>query len=308
MLLLTLITGCSIYPKVNNFIEERPVNIGLQRRVVNVSNGQVAYWEGGNPDGEAILWIHGFGGDSMWAWVRNIPAFTEDYRIIAPDLLWFGDSYGGVNLDSQVDAMLTVLEAEGVERTHVVALSYGGFVGLKMMPSDVVESLVLVGVGGADWGTEEISRLQEQFDVESLSDLFVPKDPEDVRTLVDVCFHLPTVLMPSDFDSHLYGKVFGKHPEKQRELIDDLLLQANDISTWTPTVLPPTLLIVGRQDPIFSIQDVDDLRVTLNAEMKSYGLADHVPQVGYKSKFNRDVKRFLSQYAAAPSLESSEFE
>ena len=76
MLLFTLITGCSLYPKINNFVEERPIEMGLQRRVVNVSNGQVSYWEGGNPNGEPILWIHGFGGDSMWAWVRNIPAFT----------------------------------------------------------------------------------------------------------------------------------------------------------------------------------------------------------------------------------------
>ena len=207
-----------------------------------------------------------------------------------------------------MDAMLTVLQAEGIERTHIVALSYGGFVGLKMMTSGVVESLVLVGVGGADWGPEEINRLKDRYKVDSLSDLFVPESPKDVRTLVDVCFNLPTFLMPSDFDTQLYGNVFGKNPEEQRQLIDDLLLQAQDVSSWAPAVLPPSLLIVGRQDPIFSVQDVDGLRVQLNGQMRSYALADHVPQVGYKTKFNRDVRRFLSQFANAPIIESTEFE
>ena len=93
-----------------------------------------------------------------------------------------------------------------------------------------------MGVGGADWGLEEINKLKDRYKVDSLSDLFVPESPKDVEHF-DACFNLPT---REELDlTPVYGNVFGKHPEKQRQLIDDLLLQAQDVSSWAPTVLPP---------------------------------------------------------------------
>ena len=78
-----------------------------------------------------MLWLHGFGGDALWAWSRNLHDFADTHHIIAPDLLWFGESQGGLTLDAQASAVQKVLEAEGVDTAHVIALSYGGFVALK---------------------------------------------------------------------------------------------------------------------------------------------------------------------------------
>ena len=61
--------------------------------------------------------------------------------------------------------------------------------------------------------------------------LFVPSTVEDIDTLVDVCFHAPTWLMPPSFDEQLYGHVFGKYPTEQRALIGDLQQQSMEMAT-----------------------------------------------------------------------------
>lgn len=310
MLWMLLALGCAIFPRIEKFVAQRPYDIGLERQHLDIPEGQMAYWTGGNPDGEPLIWLHGFGGDAMWAWVRNIPSFTKDYRIIAPDLIGFGDSYGEPSLDAQVEAVINILEREGIEQAHVVALSYGGFVALKMLPTGHVESLVLVGVGGLSWTETEFTALAQRFDVPDLESLFVPSSPEDTRRLVDICFHLPMVLMPKSFDAQLYQNVFGKYPEPQRALLSNLQTEAAQVSIWTNQMPEsiPALLIVGRQDPIFSIQDVQDLSRLLQGSVKTYRFADHVPQVGYRRRFNRDLRLFLSQNATMPLIDSENVE
>jgi pimeloyl-ACP methyl ester carboxylesterase len=307
MFLVLSLIGCALYPKVETFMSKQTDRAGLERRSVLVDGGSMYYWEGGNPNGEPLLWLHGFGGDALWAWARNLDDFSSTHRIIAPDMLWFGDSQGGLTLDAQARAVQHVLEAEGIESAHVIALSYGGFVGLKLVSYGSVESLVLIGVGGIGWDGEEIQALEKRFEVPRLEDLFVPSTVEDVDALVDVCFHAPTWLMPKDFDEHLYGTVFGKYPTEQRALISDLQQQSAEMAEWSDLwqTPPPTLLIVGRQDPIFSVEDVRELSDALNGTVKVISFADHVPQVGHARRFYRSARRFLNQHANPPSIDGN---
>ena len=80
---------------------------------------------------------------------------------------------------------------------------------------------------------------------------------------------------------------------EQRALIHDLQQQSMEMTQWTDDWRdrPPVLLIVGRQDPIFSVEDVQELADTLNGEVTVYGFADHVPQVGYARRFYRSTRR-----------------
>mgnify|MGYP000017617200 CR=1 FL=1 len=307
MLIWLVLLGCALFPKVETFLSTQAERAQLERHSILIEKGMgsVSYWEGGNPNGEPLLWLHGFGGDALWAWARNLDDFADTHHIIAPDLLWFGESQGGLTLDAQARAVQQILETEGVEQAHVIGLSYGGFVGLKLIEYGSVASLVLVGVGGLDWTVEQRQALANRFEVSQLEDLFVPSSVDDVNTLVDVCFYAPTWLMPSDFDEQLYGKVFGKYPEEQRALIGDLQKQSMSMSQWTAVWKqpPPTLLIVGRQDPIFTLQDVRDLSIALEGRLKVYPFAGHVPQVGHANRFRRDVRRFLNEQSLSPNTE-----
>jgi pimeloyl-ACP methyl ester carboxylesterase len=62
-------------------------------RIVSTSKGKINYYEG-NPDGkQTIVFLHGFGGgSSSFEWSKVYPAFSADFRVLAPDLPGWGFS------------------------------------------------------------------------------------------------------------------------------------------------------------------------------------------------------------------------
>ena len=292
----TFLLGCRLYPKIEGYIEHQKEAAALQSQWLVTDTYQMHYWEGGNPNGETLLFLHGFGGDALWAWARNLPAFAQDYHIIAPDLLWFGQSTGGApSLQMQRDAILAVLEQENISKTHVVGLSYGGFVALQLQQQDTVEKMVLVGVGGASFELDDIQNLQNRFAVQKVTDIFVPQQEDDVRLLLDICFHAPTFLVPHNLSADLYQNVFGKYPVEQSQLLEELLQNVDEYAGLfhQTSSHPQSLLVIGRSDPIFSVEQATELQDALKGELLVYSFADHVPNVGFHRRFNKDVRQFL---------------
>jgi pimeloyl-ACP methyl ester carboxylesterase len=108
----------------------------------------------GPEDGPPVLLLHGWP-DTHALWRNQVKALTENgYRTIAPDLRGFGESdkpteieaYGLVH--SVVD-MVAVLDACGVDKTHVVAHDWGAAAGWGMASfvQDRVTSYATLSVG-----------------------------------------------------------------------------------------------------------------------------------------------------------------
>ena len=64
----------------------------FRRRFVNVSGIRTHYLEAG--DGPVLVLLHSgeFGGCAELTWEHNIPALAEQFRVIAPDWLGFGET------------------------------------------------------------------------------------------------------------------------------------------------------------------------------------------------------------------------
>ena len=307
---LQLLIACRIYPKIESYQDQKLEEAAMKSVVLEHESGQLHYWEGGNLDGEPLLFLHGFGGDAAWAWARNFPDFSEEYHIIAPDLLWFGGSEDQKepSLNVQVEAIKLLMEERNIPSSHVIGLSYGGFVGIELSKRYPVDSLILVGVGGWKFSEDDISAIADRFQVDNLEDIFVPKKKEDIRTLLDICFYTPTYLVPKQLSDDLYGTVFGKYPEEQALLLRELLGNHVGYSQKEDTLQASrTLLIIGKTDPLFSVVQATELSAALYGELLIYGKADHVPNVGYRRKFSRDVNDFLKKIeGTAESLEKEE--
>ena len=64
-----------------------PIRTGRMKRPL----GTVTWHEGGNPQGETILLLHGSWHDST-QWLPLMQAMATVYHCLAPDLLGFGES------------------------------------------------------------------------------------------------------------------------------------------------------------------------------------------------------------------------
>ncbi|NPA26422.1 MAG: alpha/beta fold hydrolase [Chloroflexi bacterium] len=96
-----------------------------------------------------VLFLHGLGSAGE-AWAGQAPVLRAlDLQGLAPDLPGFGRSPwpgGPVTLDRFADFAREVLDQHGVERAHVVGISFGGVVAqrLALRAPERVQTLTLV--------------------------------------------------------------------------------------------------------------------------------------------------------------------
>ena len=100
--------------------------LGFERRSVNTSLGRMIYytnvgdfWQDkmtAGKDKETLVFLHGFGGgSSAYEWSKVYPAFAAEYRIVAPDLIGWGESEHP-ECNYQVEDYLTTI-AEFLQQT-----------------------------------------------------------------------------------------------------------------------------------------------------------------------------------------------
>jgi pimeloyl-ACP methyl ester carboxylesterase len=66
---------------------------GFNRLSLSTSSGTINYYEANPTLAETIIFLHGFGGgSSSYEWSKVYPAFSAEYRVLAPDLPGWGFS------------------------------------------------------------------------------------------------------------------------------------------------------------------------------------------------------------------------
>lgn len=107
--------------------------------------------------GEPVLLIHGFGASS-YSWRKVMPGLAENYRVTALDLYGFGwterpDDWNRYTRDGQVELILEVMDALGLDDAHIVGHSYGGSISMALAADHPgrVRSMVLVNSAAVDY-------------------------------------------------------------------------------------------------------------------------------------------------------------
>lgn len=246
--------------------------------------------------GDAVLLIHGGLGDrAMWA--AQVPALAQHFRVISPDLRGFGDSplpTGPVSLHVDLHDLLASL---GVERCHVVSLSFGGRVALDLTLTypEMVRSLVLIGSGLAGQGWSQESRQQMEVAESKLEvgDLTAGIDMEmdfwiagPTRSLTDV--DAAVVAGVREMMMRNYRRTYGRQTdewevigiENQRERLGEIAV--------------PTLVMVGAEDIPEMRQIADTLTASIrNSRRVEIDDAAHHPHMERAEDVNREILNFL---------------
>lgn len=262
--------------------------------------GQVAAWVGGA--GPALLLLGGFGADALWQWHAVAPQLARNHRVIAPDLLWFGESHGGSwapDLDAQVRAMGALLDAfvPAGRRVDVAGLSYGGLVAWAMaaaMPQRV-DRLVLLGTPGDVFGAADLDALCQRFAIRHPAELLLPHEVEGVRRLIAVGFHRPPAV-PGFILRDVLNLHFRDHVAEKRALIDDLLGMLTGPVPAIDTDRHEALLLWGRHDAVFPIEIGHRLHTRLGryARLQVLDDAAHAPPQERPREVAAAIGRFLA--------------
>jgi pimeloyl-ACP methyl ester carboxylesterase len=130
---------------------------------VTIHGHEVSFRRAGPRGGAAILLIHGMAGSSR-TWKGAMPLLTDDFDVIAPDLLGHGESakpLGDYSLGAFASGLRDLLTVLDVGRVTVVGQSLGGGVAMQFAYQypEHVERLVLVGSGGLGREVSPLLRL-----------------------------------------------------------------------------------------------------------------------------------------------------
>lgn len=254
----------------------------------------IHYGEAGDREAPAVVLLHGFTSDNRM-WLPVVDAFSQDYRVIAPDLRGHGQTTAPEDLDTYtMDAyaadLAALLDALEVDICALVGCSFGGMVALQFAANDParVAGLVLSDTSAAyshpDYGEPYRAR---EAGIDARCDLVDRFGPAEVgkRAAREVT------------DPFLAEGLRNRFARLSREGF----LGAAKVRRERPDLLPvlkeritmPVLVCIGDQDPVQSASDVM-VRELPGARYLVFKSTGHGVPVQRPEAYAREVLQFLA--------------
>jgi non-heme chloroperoxidase len=277
-------------------------NVMKSHTVIGGSGLKLNVSETGHPEGQPILFIHGFS-QCRLAWNKQMNSdLTADFRLVAMDIRGHGlsekprDVYGDPKLwADDVDAVITAL---GLQKTVLCGWSYGG-----VILSDYVNYYGEEKIAGTVW-VGAVSRLGDAL----VQPGFIGPDflacvpgffSENVQESIDaldkllrICFHQE--LSAEDFYCLLgYNAIVPPHVRQgllSRNVNNDSIIER---------MRKPMLLSYGDHDRIA----LTSMRIHLaalagHARLSVYPNVGHAPFWEASQRFNRELVEFCQSLEA----------
>jgi pimeloyl-ACP methyl ester carboxylesterase len=212
-------------------------------------------------EGEPLLLIHYTSADHA-SWAFQLPAYTEHFSCIALDLPGAGESDkppGPYSTEEQADQVAAFLGAIGIERAHVVGMSFGAAVGMHLAARHPgrVRSLSLHGAWPA-------------------SDEYLKIVVEQWRTLASTLPTVADVVIQGIFPWCFTPEMYAERPEfvetlvefvrdRPAQPVDAFMAQtdavlAHDASAALGQIAVPTLITFGAHDVVCSTRFAEPLK------------------------------------------------
>ena len=132
------------------------------RQRFSSSGGELAYVDEG--DGPAVVLLHGFPTSSL-LWRAFVPPLASRYRVIAPDMLGYGESEkpedADLTMSAQAGYVRELLGSLGVQRFAAIGHDLGGAVAQLLALGGGADALVLLDSVAFDvWPIEGVRMIQ----------------------------------------------------------------------------------------------------------------------------------------------------
>lgn len=253
----------------------------LSAKTVVVNGIRWPYLDGGPPDGETVVMLHGFGGDKN-NWPLYARHFTKRYRVIAPDLAGFGENTRDPDLDygmaAQTERLHHFLRELGIDRFHIAGNSMGGFIALHYALNYPGELRSMTLMDNA--GVRSRNKSELEVAIDEGKNLLLAKSLDEFEGLLEFVMHKP---IPSP---KFMMKAMYLEQARHFEFLDKIFWHITDEATndtltdRLSEISVPTLVIWGRQDRVLDVSCTEAMAAAIS-ENKVVILEDvgHIPMI-----------------------------
>jgi 3-oxoadipate enol-lactonase len=261
------------------------------------ANGQELYYEL-HGEGPPLVLVMGIGYDSSLWTLAQVPVLSTQFQVILVDNRDAGRSSKArqpYTISDMADDLAALLDALGIQRSHLLGLSMGGMIALEfaLRHGDRLDRLVLAGTGAAParsavdpiqiWSWVKANDATgdvfggQQF-VSLFSTAFL-RDHDAVREIAELLAGNPYPMTPD---------AYGRQADAYRQF---------DALDRLAAITAPTLVVVGEQDlltPPWIAREVAEAIPGTRFEVISGDGSSHVVPLECPDVFNRLVLNFLS--------------
>jgi 3-oxoadipate enol-lactonase len=261
------------------------------------ANGQDLYFEL-HGEGPPLVLVMGIGYDSSLWTLAQVPALSTQFQVILVDNRDAGRSSKAgqpYKIADMADDLAGLLDALGIQRTHLLGLSMGGMIALEfaLRHGDRLDRLVLSGTGAAParsavdpiqiWSWVKANDATgEVFGGQQFVSLFSTaflRNQKAVRDTAELLASNPYPMSP---------EAYGRQADAYRQF---------DALDRLAAITAPTLVVVGEQDlltPPWIAREVAEAIPGARFEVIRGDGSSHVVPIERPEDFNRLVLGFLS--------------
>lgn len=258
------------------------------------SQGRALYYER-HGNGPALVFLHGAGSNAA-TWWQQLPAFTPHYTCYVVDIRCFGRSVAPTSefrLPVFTADMIALLDHEDIGKATVIGQSLGGMIGLALAVHhpDRVAAFVSCDSSLAIDHPRQLEILEKRvravaalsIEQRSLGTWFLAHEPAKAALYAQINHFNPSALSIPRGDWQ--AAIENLHRK------DDLVPLER-----LAHVACPTLLLVGREDPIVPVDIMQEVQSRIpGSELTVIERAAHSAYFEQADEFNRRVLDFLGR-------------
>ena len=258
------------------------------------NQGRQLYYER-HGQGPALVMLHGAGSNAA-TWWQQLPDFSREHTCLILDQRCFGRSPAPLTefrIEHFVADVLALLDHEGIDRASLLGQSLGGMVALRtaLWHPQRVRQLVLCDTSLAIDHPLQLQILRERLhkvaaltvEQRSLGAWFLQHHPDRAALYMQI----------NHFNPSAY-----RIPQEEWQAAMNGLNQDASLTPMAqlPQVACPTLLLVGREDPIVPVDIMQEVQALIpDSELTVVENAAHSAYFEQPEVFNERVMDFLKR-------------
>ena len=267
---------------------EPAAKLSIEPRIIDVDGLALHLRVAGNGTPPLLL-LHGLGGNST-SWTLNQRALAAGRQVFALDLPGHGKSariVGDGTVPSTGALLSRLPDALGIERFHLLGLSYGGALAMDMagrMP-DRILSLTCVSATG----------LGHEVNIDFIQGYLRAETPAAMRPWLEMLFHNSRKVNDAMVGYALFGRADPTYRDCVQRITDANFENGGQRYSYREALgrFPfPVHVIWGREDRIVPVAHADGLHPDVRVEILER--AGHMPNAEAAERFNRMVVDLLA--------------
>lgn len=287
-----------LFNLLDNMVDFRFAFYGLTKKIHEMKNSKIEYWSS-ETDKPPLLLIHAFGADCKYSWFKQIRTLSKKYRLIIPNLLYFGASDRNpksYKIEDQVEAISKLLQELKIKELSIGGASYGAVVGCELANTGLfritklfVSNSPLKFSMQSDW-----ENVIKDFGVNKKSEVLIPTNHKNLHALYSLSTARHSIF-PSFVFRSIYRKMYVPYAEERRRLIDNFVDAYDTLAKNEYNFDFPILIVWGEKDQLNPVRIAHQLKKYFgnNAELIVLKKAAHMPNFDRPKDYNRALKKFL---------------